>query len=244
MRLFWQKGRKIRSTERFKMSAILNARFRVSYFKLKVNGRAVTSQTDKQPIVEVRSVCVCTGQPTWTNFQFDSPGMKLLFSSWALLFHPFQQLGLVISSFSSLVMCVAFRTNLLAVFFVVFTLAFTTGQTSSGSLPFIGCLILFSRFSLVCFIICNSEKGLFVLIQQTSDFMASLGQGLAGLGQLPVLAIHCFFSLLACPFVSRVISFICDVRVSGVVSMFNEPLILSLYGVVRERLLPCRVVVG
>ena len=30
----------------------------------------------------------------------------------------------------------------------------------------------------------------------------------------------------------------------GVVSMFNEPLILFLCGVVRERLLPCRVVVG
>ena len=30
----------------------------------------------------------------------------------------------------------------------------------------------------------------------------------------------------------------------GVVSMFNEQLILSLCGVVRERLLPCRVVVG
>ena len=40
MRLFWQKGRKIRSTERFKTSAILNARFRESYFKLKVDGRA------------------------------------------------------------------------------------------------------------------------------------------------------------------------------------------------------------
>ena len=30
------------------------------------------------------------------------------------------------------------------------------------------------------------------------------------------------FFLLACPFVSRVISFIYDVRVRGVVSMFNE----------------------
>ena len=56
MRLFWQKGRKIPSTERFKTSAILNARFRESYFKLKVNGRAVTSQTDQQPNVEVGSV--------------------------------------------------------------------------------------------------------------------------------------------------------------------------------------------
>ena len=56
MRLFWQKGRKILSTERFKTSAILNARFRESYFKLKDNSRAVTSQTDKQPNVEVGSV--------------------------------------------------------------------------------------------------------------------------------------------------------------------------------------------
>ena len=56
MCLFWQKGRKIRSTERLKTSAILNARFRESFFKLKVNGRAVTSQTDKQPTVEVGSV--------------------------------------------------------------------------------------------------------------------------------------------------------------------------------------------
>ena len=55
---------------------------------------------------------------------------------------------------------------------------------------------------------------------------------------------HSLFFLLACPFVSRVISFVYDVRVRGVVSMFNEPLILSLCGVVRERLLPCRVVVG
>ena len=58
MRLFWQKGRKIRSSERFKTSAILNARFRESYFKLKVNGRAVTSQIDKQLNVEVGSVWV------------------------------------------------------------------------------------------------------------------------------------------------------------------------------------------
>ena len=51
------------------------------------------------------------------------------------------------------------------------------------------------------------------------------------------------FFLLACPFVFRVISFIYDVRVRGVVSMFTRPLILSLCGVVRERLLPCCVVV-
>ena len=56
MRLFCQKGRKIRSTERFKTSANLNARFRESYFKLKVNSRAVASQTDNQPSVEVGSV--------------------------------------------------------------------------------------------------------------------------------------------------------------------------------------------
>ena len=189
MCLFWQKGRKIRSTERLKTSAILNARFRESFFKLKVNGLAVTSQTDKQPAVEVGSVWVCTGQPTWTNFHFDSPGMKLLFSS----------LGLVISSFSSLVMCVALRTTLLAVFFVVFTLAFTT-----GSLPFIGYSIWFSRFSLVCFIIRNDEKGLFVLVQQTSDFMASLGW--ASCRFLPFTA---FFSWLALCFSSYIVHLRC-----------------------------------
>ena len=52
----WQNGLKMRSTERFKTSAILNARFRENYLKLKVNGRALTSQTDKQPNAEVRSV--------------------------------------------------------------------------------------------------------------------------------------------------------------------------------------------
>ena len=44
-------------------------------------------------------------------------------------------------------------------------LAFTTGYTSSGSLPFIGCFILFSQFILVCFIICKNEKVFFVLVQ-------------------------------------------------------------------------------
>ena len=46
----------MRSNKRFKTSPIVNARFRESYFKLKVNDRAVTSQTDKQPNVEVGSV--------------------------------------------------------------------------------------------------------------------------------------------------------------------------------------------
>ena len=62
----------------------------------------------------------------------------------------------------------------------------------------------FIRF--VCFIICKNEKVFFVLVQQTSDFVASLGQGL-GLGQLPVLAIHCFFSWLALLFLELYRSF-------------------------------------
>ena len=33
---------------------------------------------------------------------------------------------------------------------------------------------------------------------------------------------HSLFFLLACPFISRVIAFIYDARVRGVVSMFNE----------------------
>ena len=44
-------------------------------------------------------------------------------------------------------------------------LAFTTGWTSSRSLPFIGCFILFSQFILVYFIICKNEKVLFILVQ-------------------------------------------------------------------------------
>ena len=54
MHLFWQKGQKIWAIERFKTSAILNVRFHEGYFKLKVNGQAVTSQTD--PNVEVGSM--------------------------------------------------------------------------------------------------------------------------------------------------------------------------------------------
>ena len=44
-----------------------------------------------------------------------------------------------------------------------------------------------------------------------------------------------------CLFVSRVISFIYDIRVGGggVSRCLTRPLILSLCGVVRERLLPC-----
>ena len=59
---------------------------------------------------------------------------------------------LVISSFSNV--------RGVSVFFVPFTLAFTT-----GSLPFIGCFILFFQFIFVCFIICKNEKVLFVLVQ-------------------------------------------------------------------------------
>ena len=57
-----------------------------------------------------------------------------------------------------------------------------------------------------CFIICKNEQVLFVLVQQTGDFVASMGQGL-GLGWLPVLAIHCFFSWLALLFLELYRSF-------------------------------------
>ena len=98
-----------------------------------------------------------------------------------------------------------------SVFFVLFTLAFTTGWTSSGSLPFIGCFVLFSLFILVCFIICKNEKVLFVLVQYSSDFVASLGQGLE-LGQLPVLAIHCCRFSLGLPFFFFFSSYIVHLR--------------------------------
>ena len=114
-----------------------------------------------------------------------------------------QQLGLCLFPPCYFIFLEPCQVRGVSVFFVLFPLAFTTGWTSSGSLPFIGCFILFSQFILVCFIICKNEKGLFVLVQQTSDFVASLSQGLS---QLPVLDIH-FFFLLACPFVCRVTSF-------------------------------------
>ena len=94
-----------------------------------------------------------------------------------------------------------------------------TGQTSSGSLPFIGCFILFSQFILVCFIICKNES--FV----RSSSIGQRFRGLPGLGfgvGLVVGSCHSLVFLFACPFVSRVMSFIYDVRVRGVVSMFNE----------------------
>ena len=146
------------------------------------------------------------------KIQFESPRMKLR--------RHCQQLGLCLFPPCYSIFLEPCQVRGVSVFFVLFTLAqFHNGQTLSGSLPFIGCFILFSQFSLVCFIICKKLKVLFVLVQQTSDLVASLGQGL-GLGQLPVLAIHCFFSWLALLFLE--LSFIYDVRVRGVVSMFNE----------------------
>ena len=54
---------------------------------------------------------------------------------------------------------------------------------------------------------------------------------------------HSLFFLLACPFVFWVMSFIYDVWVRGVVSMFNETAHSFFVWVVREHLLPCRVIV-
>ena len=132
------------------------------------------------------------------KIQFESPRMKLR--------RHCQQLGLCLFPPCYFIFLEPCQVRVVSVFFVLFTLTFTTGQTSSGSLPFIGCFILFSQFILVCFIICKKEKVLFVLVQQTSDFVASLGQGLE-LGQLPVLAIHCFFSWLALLFLGLYRSF-------------------------------------
>ena len=95
-----------------------------------------------------------------------------------------------------------------SVFYALFSLAFTTGWTSSERLPFIGCFILFSQFIHVCFIIQTYVKMKKFCSYQFNrcDFVASLGQGL-GLGQLPVLAIHCFFSWLALLFLELYRSF-------------------------------------
>ena len=131
---------------------------------------------------------------TGKKFHFESPRMKLR--------RHCQQLGLCLFPpcyFSSLARCVAFQS-----------FSFCLLQFSQQARPHQGaCLllsVLFSQFILVCSVTCKNEKVLFVLVQQTSDFVASLGQGL-GLGQLPVLAIHCFFSWLALLFLELYRSF-------------------------------------
>ena len=67
------------------------------------------------------------------TFQFESPRRKLR--------RHCQQLGLCLFPPCYFIFLEPCQVRGVSVFFVVFTLAFTTGQTSSGSLPFIGCFI-------------------------------------------------------------------------------------------------------
>ena len=151
-----------------------------------------------------------------------------------------QQLGLCLFPPCYFIFLEPFLVRGISVFFVVFTLAFTTGWTSSGRLPFIGCFILFSQFILVCLSYVKIKS----FVRSSSiDYRFRDLPGLEfGVG-LVTGSCHSLFFLLACPFVFRVISFIYDVRVRGVVSMFNETAQSFFVWVVRERLLPCRVVV-
>ena len=52
-------------------------------------------------------------------------------------------------------------------------------------------VFLFSQFILVCFVICKNKKSFVRSSSIDQRFRGLPGQGL-GLGQLPVLAIHCF----------------------------------------------------
>ena len=135
------------------------------------------------------------------KFQFESPRMKLRRNC--------QQLGLCLFPPCYFIFLEPCQVRGISVFFVLFTLAFTTGYTSSGSLPFIGCFVLFSQFILVYFIICKKENS-FV----RSSSIDQRFRGLPGLGfgvGLVTGSCHSLFFLFACPFVSRGISFIYDV---------------------------------
>ena len=74
------------------------------------------------------------------KFQFESPRMKLR--------RHCQQLGLYLFPPCYFIFLEPCQVHGVSVFFVLFTLAFTTGQTSSGSLPFLGVLFYFPRLSL------------------------------------------------------------------------------------------------
>ena len=89
-----------------------------------------------------------------------------------------------------------------------------------------GCYILFSQFILVCFIICKKIKIKSVVGSSSIDKrfrgLPALGfWGWASYRFLPFTVVV-FLSWLALLFLDRVILFIYDVRVRGVVSMLNE----------------------
>ena len=89
-----------------------------------------------------------------------------------------------------------------------------------------GCYILFSQFILVCFIICKKIKIKSFVGSSSIDKrfrgLPALGfWGWASYRFLPFTVVV-FLSWLALLFLDRVILFIYDVRVRGVVSMLNE----------------------
>ena len=110
--------------------------------------------------VTLGSRCKMASSHRVTNLEkipVESPSMKLR--------RHFQSLGLCLFPPCYFIFLEPCYVRGVSVFFVLFTLAFTTGWTSSGRLPFIGCFILFSQFILVCFIICKKEKVFFILVQ-------------------------------------------------------------------------------
>ena len=144
MRLFWRKGRKIRSTERFKTSAIL------------IGQRSGSEVTNRQASKRGRRVCVRVHRATdlekntssnlhrWSSFWVVGP----LFIS-TLLFH------------LSRALLGAWRFSL---FRSVYS-SFHNRLDLIREPAFYWCFILFSHCILDCFIICKNEKVLFVLVQ-------------------------------------------------------------------------------
>ena len=174
---------------------------------------------------------VPTGLPTWKKILFESPRMKLR--------RYCQQLGLCLFPPCYFIFLEPCYVRGISVFFVLCIQLSQQARPHQG--PCLSLGVLFSQFILVCFIICKKIKVLFVLVQQTCDFVASLGQGL-GLGQrfLPftVFSLGLHFCL-SC----YIVHLRCKSEGGSQSRCLTRPRILSLSGIVRERLLPCRVVV-
>ena len=133
-----------------------------------------------------------------------------------------QQLGLCLVTpcyfiFSSLVRCVAFQSFS----FCLLQLS-QQARPHQGACLLLGVLFYFPNLSLFVSSYVKIKKFCSIQFNRLAISWPPWVRVWGGLVGLVTGSYHSLFFLLACPFVSRVISFIYDVRVRGVVSVYNE----------------------